>query len=156
MHRPLTYQQRELVMTDSSYGCRAAALTRSLGTAPTTIVSTIYTSALGHEMGDARLLELAVANALDFVYQIRLFVLELSSDSTMVSCTSSGACTHTVSEYSGCSCSSVASSSTRSGASSLVTSANDGIMRFARLSTLQMYRKPHLLDRLRVALGGHP
>jgi len=80
-------------MTDSSYGRRAAALTRSLGVEPSTIVSTIYTLALGHELGDAGMLELAVANALNLV-------LELSSDNTI--CRQgplhSRACTHSVSE----------------------------------------------------------
>ena len=83
VHRPLRDQQREPVMTDSSYGRRAAALTRSLGVEPSTIVSTVYTLALSHELGDAGLLELAVVNALDFVYHVRQLVLELSSDSTI-------------------------------------------------------------------------
>ena len=67
MHRPLRDQQRERVMTDSSYRRRAAALTRSLGVEPTTIVSTLDTLALGHELGDAGMLELAVANSFNFV-----------------------------------------------------------------------------------------
>ena len=54
-------------MTDSSYRRRAAALTRSLGVEPTTIVSTLDTLALGHELGDAGMLELAVANSFNFV-----------------------------------------------------------------------------------------
>ena len=83
MHRPLRDQQREPIMTDSSYGRRATASTRSMGVEPTTVVSTVHTSALGHTLSDAGLLELADANALDFVYNIRQFAFELSSDSTI-------------------------------------------------------------------------
>ena len=54
-------------MTDSSYGRRATASTRSMGVEPTAVVSTVHTSALGHTLSDAGLLELADANALDFV-----------------------------------------------------------------------------------------
>ena len=56
---------------------------RPLERQPTTIVSTVYNLALGHELGDDGVLELAIANALDLFYHIRQFVLELCSDSTI-------------------------------------------------------------------------
>ena len=70
-------------MTDSSYGRRAAALTRPFGVEPTTVASTVYTSALVHELDNAGLLDLSVAIACDFVYHVCQFVLELSNDSTI-------------------------------------------------------------------------